>query len=132
MPIRFKKVGICLLLFYFFSTEVKSQNEKAEEKIYRDLTEAFQKPSDVHILHLSNQEIKNLPRQIANLKNLRKLDLRYNQLTTLPKEIGQLHNLQSLSLYGNLLSTLPEEIGHLKNLKELDLGRNLLTACPKA
>ncbi len=132
MPIRFRKVGMCLLLLYFFSTEVKSQNEKAEEKIYRDLREAFQKPSDVHILYLSNQEIKSLPRQIANLKNLKTLYLDYNSLTTLPKEIGQLHNLQSLCLLGNSLSTLPEEIGHLKNLKELDLGRNLLTACPKA
>ncbi|WP_233431726.1 leucine-rich repeat domain-containing protein [Leptospira santarosai] len=95
---------MCLLLFYFFSTEVKSQNEKAEEKIYRDLREAFQNPSDVHILSLSNQEIKSLPRQIANLKNLRELDLGYNQLTTLPKEIGKLQCLYDLDLKENPLS----------------------------
>lgn len=90
--------------FLFFSTEVKSQNEKAEEKIYRDLREAFQKPSDVHILSLSGQKIKNLPRQIANLKNLKKLYLDYNSLTTLPKEIAKLQSLYDLDLRENPLS----------------------------
>ncbi|WP_254844712.1 leucine-rich repeat domain-containing protein [Leptospira santarosai] len=105
---------MCLLLLYFFSTKVKSQNEKAEEKIYRDLREAFQKPSDVHILDLSGQQIKNLPRQIANLKNLRELDLRYNQLTTLPKEIAKLQSLSHLDLKENSFSVYEK-----KNIRKL-------------
>jgi Leucine-rich repeat (LRR) protein len=50
--------------------------------------------------------------------------LKENQLSTLPKEIAKLKNLQKLDLSGNQLSTLPKEIAKLKNLKELYLGGN--------
>ncbi|EMS89038.1 leucine-rich repeat domain-containing protein, partial [Leptospira noguchii] len=54
-----------------------------------------------------------------------------NQLKTLPKEIGQLKNLQELDLHNNQLATLPKEIGQLKNLQFLNLSQNQLSSKEK-
>nr|WP_235595748.1 leucine-rich repeat domain-containing protein [Leptospira weilii] len=61
------------------------------------------------------------------LKKLRHLHLSSNQLTNLPKEIGELKNLQELDLSANELTTLPKEIAQLKKLKQLHLHKNPIT-----
>lgn len=63
-----------------------------------------------------------LPVEIAQLENLRKLDLAGNKLTVLPDEIGQLSNLVELNLSGNRLTELPKTMGRLTNLEVLDLA----------
>ncbi|EYU62058.1 leucine-rich repeat domain-containing protein, partial [Leptospira interrogans] len=52
----------------------------------------------------------------------------YNQIKILPIEIGQLKNLQVLNLGSNRLTTLPKEIEQLKNLQELYLNNNQLSS----
>ncbi|AGS80636.1 leucine rich repeat protein [Leptospira phage vB_LnoZ_CZ214-LE1] len=80
---------------------------------------------------MSDNQLKTLPKEIGQLKNLQELYLSDNQLATLPKEIGQLKNLQELDLHNNQLATLPKEIGQLKNLQALGLINNQLSSKEK-
>lgn len=117
--IRFKKIGMVLLIsIFFFFNEVEEQEQIVEVKAYTNLIEAFQNSSDVRILHLNGQGFKNLPRQIGNLQNLTELNLGSNSLTTVPKEIGELRNLKELDLSSNSLS-----------VKEKKRIRKLLPKC---
>jgi small GTP-binding protein len=92
-------------------------------------------------LDLSNKGITELPPEIGQLKNLKKLDLENdwrnpgelrNKLTQLPDEIGQLTKLQTLNLFSNQLTALPESIGQLTSLQTLDLEQNQLTTLPES
>jgi hypothetical protein len=77
-----------------------------------------------------NVDLGRLPSGIGNLRNLRKLDIRYCGLTELPQEIGNLKNLETLQMWGNGLIELPSSITELVNLKELYLKNNKLTGIP--
>ena len=55
---------------------------------------------------------------------LRYLDVSNNQLKTLPAEIGQLRNLQVLNVAGNKLRTLPVECSSLIALERLHFSPN--------
>jgi len=83
------------------------------------------------VLDLRSKGITELPPEIGQLKNLKKLDLGWddrktnelqNKLNQLPDEIGQLTSLQTLDLSANQLTDLPESIGQLTSLRRLDLG----------
>ena len=75
-------------------------------------------------------QIKLLPPEIAQLSNLRYLDVSRNQLTALPPEIARLSNLRCLFVPQNRLTALPLEIAQLNNLRYLDVSYNQLTALP--
>ena len=92
-------------------------------------------------LDLRGKGITELPPEIGQLKNLKKLDLgnRWdtpdefkNKLTRLPDEIGQLTTLQTLELGFNQLTALPEAICQLTSLQTLNLYNNRLIALPEA
>lgn len=74
--------------------------------------------------------LREIPKEIALLKELKYLKLELNYLTQIPPEIGQLQKLESLNLTSNKLTQLPTEIGLLKQLKELILNSNDLTQIP--
>jgi len=79
---------------------------------------------NLKVLHLGGcGELKYLPREIGNLKQLTHLDLEWCQrLASLPKEIGKLTQLTHLYLNGcEILKSLPKEIGKLTQLTHLDL-----------
>lgn len=54
-----------------------------------------------------------------------------NQLKTLPSNIGQLKNLQKLMLAGNQLKALPNSLENCHNLQLLRISANQLDAFPK-
>ena len=76
-----------------------------------------------------NNLLGTIPKELAQLTNLRELHLSTNHLMgPVPSELGQLTNLDALSLDGNDLSgPVPPELGQLTNLLELRLQRNKLT-----
>lgn len=80
-------------------------------------------------LHLSGKNIRFLPPEIGDLKNLRQLYLDNNQLKTLPEEIKFLSSLQTLSLNNNQLINLPDRI-QLPELESFELRHNHLEQVP--
>ncbi len=75
--------------------------------------------------------MQSLPKEIGQLKSLRKLILDGNILSVLPDEIGNLQNLKYLSVQNNRLETVPLSIGNLKNLSYLNLRGNLIRDFPE-
>lgn len=74
---------------------------------------------------------KEIPRNLFDLKNVKRLILSSNGITKIPKEIGNLINLDSLRLYNNKISELPDEFTQLKNLRYLSFRLNRLAEIPK-
>jgi len=70
-----------------------------------------------------------IPPELANLTNLKVLDVRANNLTgPIPVELGSLRNLGRLMLdNNNLTGTIPTELGNLPSLQHLWLNWNNLT-----
>lgn len=53
------------------------------------------------------------------------------RMTQLPKDIGQFHNLRKLLLTHNWLENLPSELGKLDSLEELNLVNNRFVELPQ-
>ena len=59
-------------------------------------------------------KLTELPAEIGDLRELRKLSVSYNQVVGLPTSIQRLTKLEKLYLIGNELTELPAEIGDLR------------------
>ena len=53
------------------------------------------------------------------------------RIRELPRELGYLKNLKKLMIYKNELSEIPEEIGHCQALQVLDISCNNITMFPE-
>jgi internalin A len=81
---------------------------------------------------VSGNKLKDLPAELANLVNLRKLDLSGNPWEKLPDVVLQLRQLEQLKLIRVDWQEIPEEIAQLSQLTELDLSHNQITQIPEA
>ena len=97
----------------------------------RELPKEIAKLRNLNRLYLSSNYLSELPREIVQLKKLSILDLSFNYLTEFPKEIIQLKNLSILDISSNQLSELPREIGKLRNLSIMDISSNYLGTLPR-
>ncbi|HRF42585.1 MAG TPA: TonB family protein, partial [Saprospiraceae bacterium] len=84
----------------------------------------------LNYVHLSHNQLKNLPNEIGQWSEVISLNLSNNQLTALPLGIEKMTKLTRLTLTKNQLKTLPHEIGQLTELTHLHLENNQLTALP--
>ncbi len=85
------------------------------------------------ILELIHVRIKKIPTSIGKLKKLIFLRLYYNfDLYFLPESIGELSNLIDLFLKDNNLIRLPESIGNLSELTNINLKNNNITLLPES
>ena len=81
--------------------------------------------TDTEHLNLSNNNLNGeFPKDIANLKKLKVLDISNNQFTGIPAELADLKGLELLNLSNNKIVSLPKGLGGLTNLKYLDLSGN--------
>lgn len=111
--------GIVLLFLGCISSF--SQNIETE-KVYTNIDEALKNPEKVYKLNLSNQEINLTNEQWKLFINLEYLYLKNDGLKQIPKEISNLKRLKILDLSGNEFNELPREFSNLYNLEELYLN----------
>ncbi|KAF7009925.1 hypothetical protein CFC21_024407 [Triticum aestivum] len=78
----------------------------------------FDKLSNIRVLVLRECAIKELPRNIGNLKLLRYIDISYTKIQWLPDSICQLSNLQILNVLNVPLKNHPNGLTRLVNLRK--------------
>ena len=77
-----------------------------------------------------NNALSEFPGIIAQLNNLKVLNLNNNKLTAIPESIIKLSKLTAIDLSNNSLFVLPDSISKLSSLKLLNLTNNKLTELP--
>lgn len=63
-----------------------------------------------------------IPKELANLEGLEKLEISGRKLDQFPNKILELQQLKDLIFYDNRFRTIPPKISYLKNLEKLDIG----------
>ncbi|XP_073095989.1 leucine-rich repeat and death domain-containing protein 1 isoform X4 [Manis javanica] len=81
-------------------------------------------------LDISNNAIRELPRNIGELRRLITLNAYNNQISYLPSSFLSLKDLQQLNVSGNNLTALPSGISKLFSLKEINFDDNPLLRPP--
>ncbi|VFV40161.1 leucine-rich repeat and death [Lynx pardinus] len=81
-------------------------------------------------LDISNNAIREIPRNIGELRSLVSLNAYNNQICYLPPSFLCLHDLQQLNFSGNNLTDLPRGIHNLFSLKEINFDDNTLLRPP--
>lgn len=92
--------------------------------VTRDLNVALKTPDKITMLDLSMQtpKLTEVPVEVAQLSNLKYLDLSFNRISTFPEEFKKLSNLECLDLSGNnYLQKLPSFLNDMPNLKVIKI-----------
>ncbi|EHA16768.1 leucine-rich repeat domain-containing protein [Halomonas sp. HAL1] len=77
-------------------------------------------------LNINNKGVSEIPKEIANLKKLKKIWFCNNNISEIPKEIFNLSLLEEIRASENEITILPDEIGKLVNIIIIDLEKNNL------
>lgn len=72
------------------------------------------------------------PHLLAELVNLKTLDLKNNQFSDIPNSFTKLVNLTNLSFQANKLTRIPKFLARLSQLRVLSLGENVISVIPTA
>ena len=92
--------------------------------------ELWESGLEIRVLYLNDNNLSQLPSELASMSSLITLVLTNNQLQDIPLEITQMSNLRGLYLGGNQLQSIPPEIANLNQLEWLELWDNELHALP--
>ena len=95
---------------------------------------AIVKRHNPHIteLDLTSNSLTTLPDDLAELKYLRVLRVKYNKLAAIPEAVVALQQLATLDVAGNRLTALPDDLAKLQALHDLDVSGNRLKHVPGA
>uniref|UniRef100_A0ACD5V537 Uncharacterized protein n=1 Tax=Avena sativa TaxID=4498 RepID=A0ACD5V537_AVESA len=88
------------------------------QELSYSLINLFDKLGNIRLLVLRECVIKELPRNIGNLKLLRYFDISYTKIQWLPESICQLSNLQILNALNVPLKNHPKGLTRLANLRK--------------
>jgi Leucine-rich repeat (LRR) protein len=82
-----------------------------------------------HIIELdvTSNSLTTLPDDLAELRYIRILRVKYNKLPCIPLVCFQLEELMNLEVAGNQITTLPDDIVKLQALRDLDISGNRIT-----
>ena len=81
-------------------------------------------------LHMNYFELKNIPKEIYDLKSLKCLDISFNEINYIPERLLELVNLEEFWIKGNEIQEIPEFLLSLKKLKEIYCSENPLIRPP--
>jgi len=107
-----------------------------KERGLKELPKSIEKLKNLRFLDLKHCRLKELPVNIKNLKFLEFLNLEGNKLSPFPAVVTELSNLQRLNLSHSRvyhdIKNIPDSIKNLKLLKVLDLRNNKIEAIPES
>ncbi|MGB1241037.1 MAG: leucine-rich repeat domain-containing protein [Chitinophagales bacterium] len=98
----------------------------------KEIPPFFSQFKQLEVLNLSNNELNEIPSFIVNLTSLVLLDLSSNLLTKGFLYIKNLKKLQFLNLSNNLFSQILQHIIPLDQLRFLDLSKNQINVIPES
>ena len=117
-------LSLSLLAAMSVSAQIEIDPYMMEEGWFEDVVLAAKTPDKVIYLALSMQhpKWKEVPPQVFEMPNVKRLDLSFNQVAHVADGIGRLLNLEFLNLEGNhYLTKISDEIAKLTKLRELNL-----------
>lgn len=79
---------------------------------------------------LSRLNLKTIPHEVFEMKDLQQLDLSSNSLTTISDELATLPQLNILELSNCEFTTVPNILGQISSLEQLDLSHNAIASLP--
>lgn len=97
----------------------------AQTKIFTSI-DSVKKSSDPVQLDLSHKNLKSIPKEVFEYKNLKVLDLTGNDITSIPSDIKKLSSLEVLKLDSNAITSISKEVLNLKNLKGLSISTDVI------
>lgn len=77
-------------------------------------------------LNINGVGATEVPKEVGNLKSLKKIWCCDNRISELPKELFFIAGLEEIRASGNNIKKLPDEVGFLQNLIIIDLEKNNL------
>ena len=86
----------------------------------------------IKLLSLRKCQLKQIPEEVSEFKECKRLDLAQNQLKEFPINVTQIFSLTKLDLRSNQISSLPEEFALLVNLDEIWLENCTFKEFPTA
>lgn len=89
--------------------------------------EDFNKITEISII---NKDIAEIPKELGNLFNLKRVHIASTAIKELPVEIFNLISLEDISVSDTKITKIPAEIGNLKKLKKLSLSGSEITKLP--
>lgn len=107
-------------------------NKTSYCSVITEIPSSIKNLPDLERVELRINAISTLPKEMAELKKLKVLDLTDNSGITDCEVLSQLVSLEELYLYGCYIDHLPAAIGNLKKLKYLGLARNNFDEAEKA
>ena len=116
--------GLFSISAFIVMPDLLSDKDLSEKPLLFSLDEAMIYPDTVFRLCLGGQELKELPDNMGDMKNIHEINLSQNYISKLPDSFCRLIKLKELSLATNELTELPAGFGELRNLKSLDLSTN--------
>jgi len=96
----------------------------------RQFPKGIFKLKQLKYLYLGKCVLNNIPTEINQLKNLKSLYFESINLKRFPDSICSMETLEDLNLFNNEIVNIPDCIGNLKNLRKLDLSWNSLKSIP--
>jgi small GTP-binding protein len=114
----------------FLEKLIKIQNLSMGNSNLKELPKQLFNLKTLSRLHVSSTSIQFIPNEIKKLVNLKELLIFDFKIKNIPNSIGNLIKLERLSIISSGLETIPVTIGDLHKLRHLQLYRNSLKEIP--
>jgi len=127
-----KKIVVVYMLFSLFSCTQKYSLSGEKTKRYTNISSASKSKNKVEVLDLGYKNLKIVPNEIFQFRDLQVLILSRNTLRIVPKDVFNLDQLKVLNIGFNHLDSISPDIGRLQKLEELYIMGNNIKSLPES